>query len=45
MSPLRESRMVEGEPGQTYHLTAILSVLLQWGGRLYCVTTGTFRRS
>lgn len=44
MSPLRKCRMVEGQPGETAHLTANMSVLLRQADRFYCVIAAAFCR-
>ena len=44
MSPLRKCRMVEGQPGETAHLTANMSVLLRQADRFCCVTVAAFYR-
>ncbi len=44
MFPLRKCRMVEGQPGETTHLTANMSVLLRQADRFCCVTAAAFCR-
>ncbi len=42
MSALRKSRMVEGQPGKTGHLTAKISVFTRQSDRFCCVTDDSF---
>lgn len=44
MFPLRKCRMVEGQPSETTHLTANMSVLLRQADRFCCVTVAAFYR-
>lgn len=44
MFPLRKCRMVEGQPSETTHLTANMSVLLRQADRFCCVTVVAFYR-
>lgn len=44
MFPLRKCRMVEGQPSETTHLTANMSVLLRQADRFFCVTVAAFYR-